>query len=87
MTALQRDGADCLVRLYNSSPELKSFSLVVDGELEQVSAVELDGWLIGELKVTAGKPEHRSIIALTLQPFGPATVRLHDLSGHNECNR
>jgi hypothetical protein len=87
ITSLQRDGRDCLVRLFNSAPVAKSLSLVVEGELKQASAVELDGRLIGALKINNSIQEHRGSIALNLRPFGLATVRLHDMSRKNESDK
>ncbi|MBB6735977.1 hypothetical protein, partial [Cohnella zeiphila] len=84
IASFQRGGRDGYVRLFNSAPEAKFFHLIVDGELTQASAVELDGRPIGELKRKRGSREHRCSIELTLRPFGLATVRLHELSGKKD---
>ncbi|MGO4109808.1 glycoside hydrolase family 38 C-terminal domain-containing protein [Paenibacillus sp. YAF4_2] len=75
ISSMQRDGEDILVRLYNSSLECSSFSVMIGADSCDVTAAELDGKHKEALQRMI-LPDGRSKVSLTLPCHGLATLRI-----------
>jgi len=77
VSAVWRSGDDLFVRLYNSGPEARRFSLVVSGEMEVggMCLTELDGRWKEDLQ-PAERPDRSREAALSLARHGLVTIRL-----------
>jgi len=78
--ALYAQGSDVFVRLYNAAPQATECTLTLGATPTRVDLVELDGRLITIVHADP-QPDGRSLVRLTLRPFGLQTLRLSGPGG------
>ncbi len=74
LSALQKDGQDILLRIFNAAGTEGKGKLVIDGEIKQATLVELNGEVIREAPVR--QRDGKTLIELSLPRFGIRTIRM-----------
>ena len=74
LSALQKDGEDILLRIFNGAGTEGKGQLTIDGLIKQAALVELNGEVIRNATVT--QQEGKSLIELSLPRFGIRTLKL-----------
>ena len=74
LSALQKDGEDILLRIFNGAATEGNGQLIIDGLIKQATLVELNGEVIRNAPVT--QQDGKTLIEISLPRFGIRTLKM-----------